>query len=116
MKTIKMPAPQWRTVLQWMAAIIDTHSKVSFNRKNINGQIPAEGVYDVLEDMASAADAAKKLEEENQRLRTNKLTTTEYNTIINALDDYAKLSSYKEEIIELSYKVERIKKQLKNKG
>ena len=70
MKTIKMPAPQWRTVLQWMAAIIDTHSKVSFNRKNINGQIPAEGVFDVLKDMAKAADAAKELEEENQRLKT----------------------------------------------
>jgi len=64
-----MPAPQWRTVLQWMAAIIDTHSKVSFNRKNINGQIPSEGVYNVLEDMAKAADAAKELQEENQRLK-----------------------------------------------
>ena len=69
MKTIKMPAPQWRTVLQWMAAIIDTHSKVSFNRENVNGQIPSKGVYNVLEDMAKAADAAKELQEENQRLK-----------------------------------------------
>tara|TARA_R100000655_G_scaffold15417_1_gene34246 strand:+ start:493 stop:753 length:261 start_codon:yes stop_codon:yes gene_type:complete len=69
MKTIQMPAPQWRTVLQWMTAIIDTHSKVSFNRKNINGQIPAEGVYDVLKDMAKAADDAKELQEENERLK-----------------------------------------------
>jgi len=69
MKTIKMPAPQWRTVLQWMAAIIDTHSKVSFSRKNINGQIPSKGVYSVLEDMAKAADAAKELQEENERLK-----------------------------------------------
>ena len=69
MKTILMDAPQWRTVLQWMTAIIDTHSKVSFNRKNINGQIPAEGVYDVLKDMAKAADDAKELQEENERLK-----------------------------------------------
>lgn len=69
MKTIKIPAPQWRTVLQWMTAIIDDHSKVSFNRTNINGQIPSKGVYNVLEDMAKAADAAKELEEENQRLK-----------------------------------------------
>jgi hypothetical protein len=89
---------------------------VSFNRENVNGQIPSKGVYDVLEDMAKAADAAKELQEESERLRANKLNTTEYNTIINALDRYAKHSSYKEKIIELSYKVERIKKQLKNKG
>tara|TARA_Y100000114_G_scaffold49849_1_gene45514 strand:- start:401 stop:640 length:240 start_codon:yes stop_codon:yes gene_type:complete len=70
MKAIQMPAPQWRTVLKWIAAIIDMHSKVSFNRENVNGQIPSIGVYDVLKDMAKAADAAKELEEENQRLKT----------------------------------------------
>lgn len=69
MKTIQIDAPQWRTVLQWMAAIIDTHSKVSFNRKNVNGQIPAEGVYDVLKDMAKAADSARELFKENERLK-----------------------------------------------
>lgn len=69
MKTIKMPAPQWRTVLTWIAPIIDDHAKVSFNRKNINGQIPSKGVYNVLEDMAKAADAAKELQEENERLK-----------------------------------------------
>ena len=63
-----MPAPQWRTVLTWMAAVIDTHSKVSFNRKNVNGQIPSKGVYSVLKDMAKAADAAKELQEENKKL------------------------------------------------
>jgi hypothetical protein len=69
MKTILMDAPQWRTVLKWMAAVIDTHAKVSFNRKNENGVLPSKGVYSVLEDMAKAADAAKELEEENQRLK-----------------------------------------------
>jgi len=69
MKTIQMDAPKWRTVLTWMTAVIHTHSKVSFNRKNVNGQIPSKGVYSILEDMAKAADAAKELEKENQRLK-----------------------------------------------
>ena len=64
-----MPAPQWRTVLKWMSAVIDTHAKVSFNRINESGIRPAHGVYSVLEDMAKAADAARELQEENQRLK-----------------------------------------------
>ena len=69
MKTIQMPAPQWRTVLTWMTAIIQDHTKVSWERKNINGVIPSHGVYDVLKDMAKAADAARELQEENELLR-----------------------------------------------
>ena len=75
MKTVLMDAPQWRTVLQWMSAVIDTHCKVSYNRVNVNGVIPAKGVNTVLKDMASAADAAVELQKENKKLKAelNKL-------------------------------------------
>lgn len=69
MKTIQIDAPQWRTVLQWMTAIIQDHVKLSWERKNINGVIPAHGVYDVLKDMAKAADSARELFKENERLK-----------------------------------------------
>ena len=69
MKTIKIDAPQWRTVLQWMAAIINTHCKKSWERVNGNGVIPSKSVLDVLQDMASAADAARRLKVENEQLK-----------------------------------------------
>jgi len=69
MKTVKMNAPQWRTVLQWMAAIIHTHCKKSWERVNVNGVIPSKNVLEVLQDMASAADAARRLKLENEQLK-----------------------------------------------
>lgn len=68
-KVIKMDPPQWRVVLQWMAAVIDTHAKVSWNRTNENGVIPAKSVETVLKDMASAADLAAQLQKENEELK-----------------------------------------------
>jgi len=69
MKTIQMDAPQWRTVLTWIREIIKDHAKVSWERKNINGQVPAAGVYDILKSMAKAADSARELFKENERLK-----------------------------------------------
>ncbi len=73
-----MNAPQWRTVLQWMTAVIDTHCKVSYNKVNENGVVPAKGVNEVLKDMAKAADAAITLQKENKKLKEqlNKLQNT----------------------------------------
>ena len=68
-KVIKMDPPQWRVVLQWLAAVIDTHAKVSWNRTNENGVIPAKGVETVLKDMARAADLAAQLQKENKQLK-----------------------------------------------
>jgi hypothetical protein len=68
-KVIKMDPPQWRLVLQWLAAVIDTHAKVSWNRTNENGVIPAKGVETVLKDMARAADLAAQLQKENKQLK-----------------------------------------------
>ena len=78
-----MPAPKWQTVLQWIAPIIDDHAKVSFTRENVNGQIPSKGVYNVLEDMAKAADAAKELQEENQRLKAKLNVLVEFELQLN---------------------------------
>ena len=68
-KQIKMDPPQWRVVLHWMVAVIDTHAKVSWNRTNENGVIPAKSVETVLKDMASAADLAAQLQKENEQLK-----------------------------------------------
>ena len=68
-KVIKIDPPQWRVVLQWLAAVIDTHAKVSWNRTNENGVIPAKSVETVLKDMARAADEAAKLEHEIKELK-----------------------------------------------
>ena len=73
-KVIKMDSPQWRTVLQWMSVIIDTHTKVSWNRKNINGNVPAKNVLKILQDMASAADLAAQLQKENEELKKQIIT------------------------------------------
>jgi len=63
-RVIEMEPPSWASVLQWMSAVIDTHAKVSWQRKNENGVIPAESVMAVLKDMASAADEAVRMAKE----------------------------------------------------
>jgi len=68
-KVIKMDPPQWRVVLRWITYIFDTHAKVSWNRKNINGKVPAKNVLKLLQDMASAADLAAQLQKENEQLK-----------------------------------------------
>ena len=68
-KIIKMDPPQWRTVLRWITCIFDTHAKVSWNRKNINGTVPAKNVLKLLQDMARAADLAAQLQKENEQLK-----------------------------------------------
>lgn len=68
-KQLKMDPPSWRVVLHWLAAVIDTHAKVSWNRTNENGVIPAKSVETVLKDMARAADLAAQLQKENQQLK-----------------------------------------------
>lgn len=73
-KVIKMDPPQWRVVLQWMAAVIDTHAKVSWNKTNENGVIPSKSVEAVLKDMASAADLAAQLQKENEELKKQIIT------------------------------------------
>ncbi len=73
-KVIKMDPPQWRVVLQWMAVVIDTHAKVSWNKTNENGVIPSKSVEAVLKDMASAADLAAQLQKENEELKKQIIT------------------------------------------
>ena len=68
-RVIKMDPPSWRVVLQWMTAVIDTHAKISYNKTNANGVIPAKSVETVLKDMASAADLAAQLQKENEELK-----------------------------------------------
>lgn len=82
MKTVLMDAPQWRTVLKWMSAVIDTHSKVSYNRVNENGVIPSKGVNTVLKDMAEAADAARHLQKDrNYLMKENKQLKAQLNEL-----------------------------------
>ena len=64
-----MAPPSWRTVVSWLEVIIDTHTKVSYKKKNTNGKIPVVGVTKLLEDMARAADHAGQLERENRELK-----------------------------------------------
>jgi len=68
-KVIKIDPPQWRTVLRWITWIFDTHAKVSWNRKNINGTVPAKNVLKLLQGMARAADLAAQLQKENKQLK-----------------------------------------------
>tara|TARA_R100000152_G_C6782117_1_gene218489 strand:- start:2838 stop:3260 length:423 start_codon:yes stop_codon:yes gene_type:complete len=69
MRIIEQEAPKWRTVLTWMTAIIESHTKLSWNKTNLNGSIPADNVNSVLQDMAKAADAAVELQRENEQLK-----------------------------------------------
>jgi hypothetical protein len=69
MRIIEQEAPKWRTVLWWMTAIIESHTKLSWNKTNVNGSIPADNVNSVLQDMAKAADAAVTLQRENEQLK-----------------------------------------------
>ena len=69
MQIIEQEAPKWRTVLTWMSAIIESHTKLSWNKTKTNGYIPADNVNSVLQDMAKAADAAVELQRENEQLK-----------------------------------------------